>query len=196
MIAHFDFHLDWSENLEWEPLILSNWREMPVRVVPKEKVISELEAGLIHWWINPKSKSRFNCGKWGIPGGLYLALAPSCYCCDVSCFTIPCSPWCELLCHHILQPWWTKDFSFKLFSQVFDHSSKSQTLSYIIYHVTIHLTFFSLFNTCFAYHSLLYLKLKDWWYSIIIECIPGIFKPLVSILSTANNNISYIPSYQ
>lgn len=70
MIAHFDFHLDWSENLEWEPLILSNWREMPVRVVPKEKVISELEAGLIHWWINPKSKSRFNCGKWGIPGGL------------------------------------------------------------------------------------------------------------------------------
>lgn len=185
-----------SPRLEWEPLILSNWREMPVRVVPREKVISELEAGLIHWWINPKSKSRFNCGKRGVPGGLYLALAPSCYCCDVSCFTIPCSPWCELLCHHILQPWWTKVFPFKLFSQVFDHSSKSQTPSYIIYQVTIHLTFFFSFQHLFCISFSLISKIKG----LVIQHnhrvhtwhiqAPGLNS------QHSSNNISYIPSYQ
>lgn len=98
-------------------------------------------------------------------GGLYLALAPSCYCSATTSSS-----------HD--EP----NLFFKLFSSIWSQQQVSHTT---LHYAPCNNSPFSLFSSCFAYHSILYLKLKGWWYNIIIECIPGIFKSMVSILSTA-----------
>lgn len=141
----------------------------------RDKIISELEE---EYWV------LVELWKWDlieeqvIEKGYYLS-------CPSPFLLLLCFPemwarmWAVLLPHPPVTMTQTSSSSC---SQASDHSSKSHTPPYIMY--LWQYTFFS-FQGCFAYHSILYLKLKDWWYSIIIECIPGIFKSMVSILSTA-----------